>query len=225
LLFILIVFFAVNHASAYTVNPLADAHVRAGSPTTNTGNSIQLVTQFQVGAPASEQWIYLKFDLSVPPNEAYSSATLNLYKNLGSGTTPSGTSVYYVADDTWAETGIIWNNKPTPSTLVGSNDQRGTFGGNQTATNPPSLFSYTLSLTPDMVADGILSLTLRETDPVTQIHQFYSRNAAGTTSAQWVPTLNVTTAPAPVPIPGAIWMLGSGLIGFAAIRRKYKLSL
>ena len=42
----------------------------------------------------------------------------------------------------------------------------------------------------------------------------------GTGGTDYAPYLSVTVSS--IPIPGAVWLLGSGLIGIVGIRRKYK---
>jgi hypothetical protein len=55
---------------------------------------------------------YLKFDLSgIPAGEVVTFARLNLFQFNGGGFA-SGVDVFRVADDSWSEATITWNNQP-----------------------------------------------------------------------------------------------------------------
>lgn len=55
---------------------------------------------------------YVKFDLSgIPTGETVTFARLNFFQFLGGGYA-SGVDVFHVADDTWSEGTITWNNQP-----------------------------------------------------------------------------------------------------------------
>jgi PKD repeat protein len=86
-------------------NPIADARVYEGSPSSNQGLDITLRVKTQSG---SSYRSYLKFDLT-SVSTPVQSAVLRLFC-----TDPSnlGGSVYLVSDNSWTETGITWNNKP-----------------------------------------------------------------------------------------------------------------
>ncbi|WP_411374071.1 Ig-like domain-containing protein [Arthrobacter sp. MPF02] len=115
-------------AETVTLTAVADAYVSSGAATTNNGTSTIL------GVDNSPLEVtYLKFDLSAYAGRTIESATLQL-RSAGSGS--KGTqNVKLVADDSWTETGITYNLRPT----LGSNI--GTFGPTTTNTN------YTITLT------------------------------------------------------------------------------
>ncbi|MGF9647880.1 Ig-like domain-containing protein [Pseudarthrobacter oxydans] len=105
------------------VTATADSYVSAGAGTTNYGTSTML------GVDAStEEITYLKFNLSAYAGRTVQSAVLQL-RSAGSGSTGTQ-NVRLVADDTWTETGITYNNKPARGTSI-----LGTLGPTTTNTN------------------------------------------------------------------------------------------
>ncbi|WP_406683282.1 DNRLRE domain-containing protein [Seonamhaeicola sp. MEBiC1930] len=82
---------------------IADSYVHEGNITTNYGSSDNLVTA------ATGRYAYFKFDLSSVPGPIVS-AKLRIYQRTSHKYLRS---VYDVTDDTWTETGITWNNKPS----------------------------------------------------------------------------------------------------------------
>jgi hypothetical protein len=82
---------------------IADTYVHDSKLTINYGSADNLVTA------ASGRYAYFKFDLSSVPGPIVS-AKLRIYQRTGFRYLRS---VYDVADDSWTETGITWNNKPS----------------------------------------------------------------------------------------------------------------
>lgn len=98
----------------YTIAPIADSWVEYNSPDVNHGSDQTIHTR--VALP-NFRWIYVKFDLSSFPSDAViNSVRLYLYGKVTAPTTLP--SAYEVADDSWNETGITWNNKPLPGAWV-----------------------------------------------------------------------------------------------------------
>ena len=99
-----------------TLTPTADAYVRAGRyADTNYGSVNGLIVK-KVSNDSNSIYnraAYLKFDLS-SVTAAPSSATLTLTVNSISNPATSSETVqfYSVADTTWTESGITWNNAP-----------------------------------------------------------------------------------------------------------------
>jgi len=104
-----------------TLYSIADSYVNASSPDTNYGNAQKLIVK---ASPSDlvQNLIYVKFDISTIPQNAYIiSATLQLslsdFSNLiyviGIGGTSDRISAYYCPDNSWTESGITYNNKPT----------------------------------------------------------------------------------------------------------------
>lgn len=93
---------AVSGTSSLSV--VADSYVRDGAyAATNYGTGVLVVTS------ASGRYGYLKFDLSSIPGQIIS-AKLRIYQRLSFN---FSRSIYDVVDDSWTETGITWNNKPS----------------------------------------------------------------------------------------------------------------
>ncbi|WP_372752102.1 DNRLRE domain-containing protein [Mariniflexile sp.] len=82
---------------------IADTYVHESAITTNYGAADNLVTA------STGRYAYFKFDLSSVPGPIVS-AKLRVYQRTGFRYLRS---VYDVADDSWTETGITWNNKPS----------------------------------------------------------------------------------------------------------------
>ncbi len=92
-----------------TVNPVADAHVNAAYPTVNYGTAGDLRED---GSPVKRG--YLRFNVA-GLSGAVSKATLRLYAN---SSLSSGITVRQVADNTWGETTINYNNAPALGTAI-----------------------------------------------------------------------------------------------------------
>ncbi len=89
--------------STLTFTPVADAHTKSSSPTSNYGTDPTL--RVRDGSPVYNP--YLKFDVA-GLSAAVSSVTLRVYVATGSN---DGGSVYGVGNG-WTETGLTWNNAP-----------------------------------------------------------------------------------------------------------------
>ncbi|RKG99758.1 DNRLRE domain-containing protein [Corallococcus carmarthensis] len=98
-------------ATTVTLTPVADSYVTPDAPDANFGNS----GTFVVNRGYSEA--YLRFDLSsLPANAVITSVSLSALAYSGYAYGGDG-NVYtsFVADDSWQEMGITWNNRPTPA--------------------------------------------------------------------------------------------------------------
>lgn len=90
--------------------PIADAYVRSGSGAAiNYGADPLLIVK--INPPDLTRYSYLKFDLS-EMKKLPSSAKLRVYGAREGTDSASQDSVYGVADTTWGENTITWNNKP-----------------------------------------------------------------------------------------------------------------
>ncbi len=124
-----------------TFNPVADSAVRADYPATNFGRSTQLRVD---GSPVA--YSYLRFTVQ-GLTSAVSKATLRVYSGDASGTV---VEVRKVADNTWGETTITYNNAPTfSSTVYGS-----------TARFVASAWNL-IDVTPLVAGNGTYSVALR----------------------------------------------------------------
>lgn len=88
------------------LNPTDDTYVNGGAATTNYGTATYMVTK----TSTTDRYAYLKFDLS-NISGSITSAKLRLYKKSVSAS--STRSVYALSDDSWSETDLTWNNKPS----------------------------------------------------------------------------------------------------------------
>jgi hypothetical protein len=133
---------AAGAEETVTLTVAEDSYVSSGSTGSNYGTASLLGVD---GSPT--QISYLKFDLGAYAGRAITGATLQL-RATSSGS--SGTqNVKLVSDDSWTETGITYNNKPTLGTAVG------TLGPTSSNTN------YNVTLTAgSLPTDRFLSLGL-----------------------------------------------------------------
>ena len=206
LLAILGLFLCFGQASAdiYTLSPTADSFVNSG--TSAASNFNYLYTGGFAGSTT-----FLKFDVSSLVGQTITAATLYLNSQGTFSPTGSGTTAYYSADDCWTQSSIPTATVSGLTTFIGSNPTTGNY---LTGTGWQTWNLFPL-LTGAMVADGTLSIAIKETGGNSYYHSFDSSEATNTANH---PYLSVTTA-APVPIPAAVWLLGSGLIGLIGIRR------
>lgn len=96
-----------------TLTATADSYVSSATTGTNYGASTTLAVD---NSPV--EFTYLKFDLSPYAGRTLQSATLQ----LGSAANASGgkQNVKLVADDSWTESGINYNNKPALGAAIGT---------------------------------------------------------------------------------------------------------
>ncbi|RZS75371.1 DUF7594 domain-containing protein [Pseudobacter ginsenosidimutans] len=100
----------------FTLTPEADAYVRDGTNaaiTHGTTDPTLLITKLSPsGQLNNARESYLRFDLSTVSGNV-NSATLRVYGKLDLTTVPSvPVTVYAVANTTWSESALTWNNKP-----------------------------------------------------------------------------------------------------------------
>jgi hypothetical protein len=109
----------IGPTNTTTLYSIADSYVTASSPDTNFGND-QLLYVNASSTDLSQNFIYVKFDLSSIPQNAYIvSARLQLWLSDFSNLyyaimgTSDRISAYYCPDNSWTESGITYNTKPT----------------------------------------------------------------------------------------------------------------
>jgi len=112
-----------SNIQTITLNPTADTYIDSANPTVNHGTSAQLRVD---GSPLV--YSFLKFDLSAVPGTV-TGLTLNVYATSSSG---AGYAVRSVADNSWSESTLSWNNAPP----IGASDagQSGAFAANTLTT-------------------------------------------------------------------------------------------
>lgn len=99
-------------AQSQTFNPVADAQVYEGGKTNNYGTSSNLQLK-KIPESANTRITYLKFDLSAYSLNQTGKAILRVYLNKHDNfQVPIIVEAMAVADNSWTETGITWNNRP-----------------------------------------------------------------------------------------------------------------
>jgi subtilisin family serine protease len=112
-------------ATTVTLTPVADAHVRDGSSAdTNFGTAASMEQKFSTVA-GNHRRTFVRFSLT-GVGSTVTSATLRLFGN--SVTSAKLVGVYAVANVTWGETTITWNNAPAIGAKQGASKSVGTTG-------------------------------------------------------------------------------------------------
>ncbi len=104
---LMLAFLAFHPSVASAQAPVTDdAYVTQVNPATNSGGQTSLLLQ----AGAQPTYTYLKFDLSqVPAGSSVTKATLKLF--VTAATTPGAFDIR-LANGSWSETNLTWNNQP-----------------------------------------------------------------------------------------------------------------
>jgi len=133
-----------------TVNPIADSYVDDNKPDDNMGSDsvIKLTTPVTPGGSYEQRFGFLKFDVDVPGTII--SAKLKVYNNQTSKN--RYVNVHTVADTSWAEDLITWNNQPTMGAALQQLD---------VLANSWAEFDVLAAITTDVKTAGQLSLGLK----------------------------------------------------------------
>jgi hypothetical protein len=149
----------------------ADTHVWDGAATTNYGTATSLIVKDATGS-GWDRISYLRFPvaaLSGPANSAVLRLKVTSIASEGPG--PRTIEIRQLADDSWSETGVTWNNRPSPAgTLIATIDA-GTVGQ-----------EYSIDVTHyvnSQIADGKASFVLVQPSGVGRYVSFGSRESAG----------------------------------------------
>jgi hypothetical protein len=172
-----------------SISPIADVYVRdGGSAGTNFGTATQLVSKYDPTLNSGFSRVsYLRFDVSDLASAQSVRLKLVPFQVDGAATL----SYERIADDSWSETAMTWNNRPTgPGTLAAS--ASGYVVGQQIEVD------VTNTAKSEAVGDGILSL--RVSNDGWNFIGFHSRESA---TASFRPVLEYTVA-VPTVRPGAV---------------------
>ncbi len=148
--------------STVTLTPTADTYANQGAPTTNYGNEASLASRGTSGYTA-----YLRFVLpAAPAGTSLTGAVLKIRTTTDSFAGSTDTHSVSLASDTWTETTLTWNNRPTVSAT--------TLGSLTGVTAPNTAYQATLS------ASGLASslasqVTIAVRDTGTDNLWFWSR--------------------------------------------------
>ena len=140
--------------AATTFVPVADTYAAANRPDKNYGSRTHLRTD-----ASPERLSYIKFDvqgIGVVP-----SAALRVYAQTSNSV---GFQVYAVADTTWDESLLTYNNRPLLGALLGSSGP--VSSGN----------SYTIDVSAAVTGDGLVTLAV--TSPSSTATRYGSRESA-----------------------------------------------
>jgi RHS repeat-associated protein/CSLREA domain-containing protein len=162
-----------------TFNPTADAYLDNSLPTSNFGSA----TSLQVDNSPVRHFL-LKFSVSGVNGQQVTNAKIRLF-NTDSATI--GGNFYRVADNTWQEGTVTWNNAPTADTTLLAS--LGAVSANTW---------YEVDVTSFVTGDGTYSVRVSSTS---SNGADYSSKEAATNRPQLVITLGATATPTRTPTP------------------------
>ncbi|MFS4454930.1 DNRLRE domain-containing protein [Maribacter sp. 2304DJ31-5] len=164
-----------------SISSSADSYIRSGSyGNDNYGNDTALIVKRSNTGDSYSREAYYRFDLSTVSG-TITEAKLKLVPSGSSGNVGAiGVDVKFVSDDSWNETGITWNNRPTAGSVVSSQ------AGSASATE----WDVTSQAQTEKSGDGQLSLNISATINNGQWVHYYSKEASNSADR---PVLVVTT--------------------------------
>lgn len=162
-------------ASCSMINETQDADIRSQFADNNIGLGSAL--SILKDAFGTRRGI-IKFNLSeIPKNSTITEVVLNLTQNLGSNDAGQ-IDVVYIADDSWTETGVTWNNAPASSTTLGSV----TLDSSSTASVGINFSSQLTLVQQQLDTDNILSMLIKWNDEGSNKQASFIAKEGGSTS-------------------------------------------
>jgi hypothetical protein len=164
-----------------TRSPAADSYVRDGSYAGNNFGTAATMTVKLDGASFARE-SYLRFNVS---DLANASSVKVVLIPVGGGAEIATTTLSFelLSNDTWTETGITWNNRPTTSTVIGT--------GTGFVIGTPVELDVTSQAHAEAAGDGLLSLRIRSTTLGSQKGMDFGTRENTTVANQ--PVLEITT--------------------------------
>jgi hypothetical protein len=200
-------------STTITLAPTLDVYsTKAFSSNLPATDSVELIGGLDYSYPYHNGYRpYLQFNLEAIPDESIiTDATLTLTCWSFSGVAASF-NLYHVANDAAVTPAMTWNTQPaadpTPLTTLwiaaaGAQSWDLTTLGNWNSAAD--------------LADDLLTLQLRVADETVNSDTWAKFRSANFSDVTYAPYLTIDyaspVAPAPAPIPGAVWLLGSGLV-------------
>lgn len=134
------------------IYPADDAYVRDGGYGSTNYGSEDLIVKLD-NADGYRRQFFLKFDLENLEPDTIEHAELVLTV-ASSNTNIAATQweLYYVANDNWTESTLVWNNKPTASTLLG------TFPGSPAGTE--AIYDLKQTIADELLENGDTKLSI-----------------------------------------------------------------
>ena len=100
-------------ATSVTLQPVADAYANSGAPTTNYGTANYL------GSRSGVWTSFLRYQLPASPSgKKLVGATLSVQTTSDPTAVSTGTHQVTIGSDSWSESTLTWNNKPSAGTTV-----------------------------------------------------------------------------------------------------------
>lgn len=110
---------STNGTATKSIQPVADAQVVEGYPSSNYGTKTYLYVQSAGSGSYLDERAWLKFDIAslLPSGATLTSAKLKMYA-WKAGSVAMNASVHGGTSDSWTETGVTWNSQPAFGTAL-----------------------------------------------------------------------------------------------------------
>jgi hypothetical protein len=220
-LFIALVLLALPEAESATIslNPTDDAVVWNWYPSGNNNTEYLWITanerlddpgNYDIGRA------YLKFDLgAIPDASQIAHAELRLYAMLYRG--PSTVNIWHASNDNWTESwdSLNWDNQPAVDGYLAQ------FGVLDTLSSLKYIdITQTWDSTIDLIDNYLtIAITMADESPAQPTQaEFYSNDFQPHPYVRPLLTIEYEEIN-PVPVPGAAWLFGSGLLSIIGYRR------